>query len=235
MTPGDWAACAEPLLMLRAAWGRATERQLRLWAVACCRRLWDWDQRLFWGWKRLTGAACCLEAVELYADGRLCGEALDEARAGLLPELRVEESDWGSPARAAYHAAGDWRVPYVRECGRVIVHLAVCAARREADLAEQGQSQPDPAEEGRRQADLLRDVLGLWPVRAASFDPAWRTPTVLGLGRSAYQTRNWKALPVLADALEDAGADDAALLDHLRGPGPHTRGCHAVDAVLGLG
>jgi hypothetical protein len=46
-------------------------------------------------------------------------------------------------------------------------------------------------------------------------------------------TRRFEDLPVLADLLEEAGCTDAALLGHLRGPGPHILGCHALDAVLG--
>jgi hypothetical protein len=40
-------------------------------------------------------------------------------------------------------------------------------------------------------------------------------------------------LAVLADMLEEAAARDAVLLGHLRSPGPHVRGCFAVDALLG--
>jgi hypothetical protein len=53
------------------------------------------------------------------------------------------------------------------------------------------------------------------------------------LARSIYDTRDFDRLAVLADALEDAGCTDAELLGHLRGPGPHVRGCWALDKVLG--
>ena len=42
-----------------------------------------------------------------------------------------------------------------------------------------------------------------------------------------------RRLPILADALEDAGCGDVDILAHLRGPGPHVRGCWAVDPLLG--
>jgi hypothetical protein len=53
------------------------------------------------------------------------------------------------------------------------------------------------------------------------------------MGGAIYDERAFDRLPVLADALEDAGCADADLLGHLRGPGPHVRGCWAVDLILG--
>jgi hypothetical protein len=53
------------------------------------------------------------------------------------------------------------------------------------------------------------------------------------MAKAIYDDRQWSDMPVLADALEDAGCTDQAALDHCRGPGPHTRGCHVVDAILG--
>jgi hypothetical protein len=58
---------------------------------------------------------------------------------------------------------------------------------------------------------------------------------VATLARRTYDERDFAALPVLGDALEDAGCADPELLGHLRGPGPHVRGCWAVDLLLGKG
>jgi hypothetical protein len=72
-----------------------------------------------------------------------------------------------------------------------------------------------------------------------AFDPAWRTPAVLAQAQAAYDNRTLPAgtlepdrLAVLADALEEAGCADPDILGHLRGPGPHVRGCFVVDAIL---
>ena len=54
------------------------------------------------------------------------------------------------------------------------------------------------------------------------------------LARETYDDRAFHRLPILADALEDAGCDDEAILGHLRSHGPHVRGCWAVDLCLGL-
>jgi hypothetical protein len=62
---------------------------------------------------------------------------------------------------------------------------------------------------------------------------AWHRGTLTALASAIYDTGDFDRLPLLADAVEDAGCADADLLDHLRGPGPHVRGCWALDLVLG--
>jgi hypothetical protein len=84
------------------------------------------------------------------------------------------------------------------------------------------------------QCILLRDILGN-PFRPVALDPAWRTPAVLHLARAIYDDRAFDQLPVLADALEEAGCASREVLDHCRSPGPHVRGCWVVDLVLGKG
>jgi hypothetical protein len=83
---------------------------------------------------------------------------------------------------------------------------------------------------------LLRDILGN-PFRPVPrVDPrclSWNGGTVPKLAAAIYADRAFDRLPVLADALEDAGCTDAALLGHLRGGGEHVRGCWALDLVLG--
>ncbi len=66
-------------------------------------------------------------------------------------------------------------------------------------------------------------------------DPEWRTSTVLAIAKQVDEVGDFSALPILADALQDAGCTDPRILDHCRGPGPHVRGCWAVDLVLGGG
>ena len=71
------------------------------------------------------------------------------------------------------------------------------------------------------------------PFRPHSVDSGWLTRTVLDLAQAIYDDRAFADLPILADALEDAGCTDRAILDHCRQPGEHVRGCWAVDLVLG--
>lgn len=80
----------------------------------------------------------------------------------------------------------------------------------------------------------LRCVFGN-PFRPVAFAPAWRTDTAVTLARQMYDARDFAAMPILADALQDAGCDSADVLAHCRGDGPHVRGCRVVDLVTARG
>jgi hypothetical protein len=71
------------------------------------------------------------------------------------------------------------------------------------------------------------------PRRGWMFDPAWRTDTAVALAKRMYESRDFGAMPILADALEDAGCDNADILTHARHESEHVRGCWVVDLVLG--
>src|SRR5262249_54741761 len=96
--------------------------------------------------------------------------------------------------------------------------------------------------ERRVQCDLLREVMGD-PFRCVAVAPGWRArggEPVPRLGEAIYEGRSLPGgtldgarRPILADALEDAGCTEAAILEHCRGPGPHVRGCWVVDLILG--
>ena len=88
--------------------------------------------------------------------------------------------------------------------------------------------------ESAAQAHLLRDIVGN-PFRQVRFVPNWRSPVVTTLADLIYAERVFDRMPILADALEEAGCDDPDILAHCRGDGPHVRGCWVVDLVLGRG
>jgi len=89
----------------------------------------------------------------------------------------------------------------------------------------------DPPERDAIKQRLLRDIFGN-PFRPVAFDPAWRTATATSLAEAIYADRAFDRLPILADALEDAGCTSADVLEHCRQPGEHVRGCWVVDLVL---
>jgi hypothetical protein len=91
----------------------------------------------------------------------------------------------------------------------------------------------DGAGELAHQCGIIRDIFGNPFHKRPKFDTRWRTETVLALARQMYESRDFTAMPILADALQDAECDNADILDHCRGPGPHVRGCWVVDLVLG--
>jgi len=84
-----------------------------------------------------------------------------------------------------------------------------------------------------RQVSLALELIGPNPFRPVAFDFQWRTSTVFSLARQMYESRDFSAMPILADALQDAGCDNDAILSHCRGTGPHVRCCWVCDLVLG--
>ena len=82
------------------------------------------------------------------------------------------------------------------------------------------------------EANLLRDIFAN-PFRHVAADPAWLTPTVVSIAAAICENRAFDRLPILADALEEAGRTDADVLLHCRQPGGHVRGCWVVDLMLG--
>jgi hypothetical protein len=87
------------------------------------------------------------------------------------------------------------------------------------------------------QRGLLRDLFGN-PFAPVAFEPAWSAwqgGVVAQLARTIYAERRWDELPVLADALEDAGCRSDAVLGHCRSGGPHARGCWVIDRLAGRG
>lgn len=82
------------------------------------------------------------------------------------------------------------------------------------------------------QRNVLLDLLGN-PYRPIDFESIWRTSHVIAIAKPMLDTGDFSAMPILADALQDAGCDESDVLNHCRGEGPHYRGCWVVDGILG--
>jgi hypothetical protein len=140
-------------------------------------------------------------------------------------------------ARAIFRAAenaADNPVPGSTELEReaaFLVHVASEPAYVISDILRGFDSWGDPLLRSRQIADLIREIAGN-PFRPVAFSPEWRTDTAVSLARQMYEARDFSAMPILADALQDAGCDSADILDHCRRPVPHVRGCWVVDLVL---
>ena len=224
MTEREWLACADPVPMLNYLEGKAGDRKMRLFAVACCGRVWPalTDER----------SRRAVELSEFAADHPVTEDELDtvsaEAEEAFEDTLDTDYYDGKvlAPdvvaAQGATHAAS-----YASNSPAVRVSDAIEVAQAAADAAPGGAALEAPA-----QAALLRDIFGN-PFRPVTFDTAWRTDTVIALARGMYESRDFGAMPILADALQDAGCTSNDILDHCRGPGPHVRGCWVVDLVLG--
>jgi hypothetical protein len=83
------------------------------------------------------------------------------------------------------------------------------------------------------QCDIARDVLG-YPEVTVTFDPEWRTSTAVAIVREMYESRDIGAMPILADALQDAGCDEPEILEHCRADQSHVHGCWVCEAVLSM-
>jgi hypothetical protein len=232
MTEAEWQACTDPGKMLDFLRGKASDRKLRLFGCATCRRVWDHlrdrDRRP-------------VEASERFADDSVSSE---EFRAALRePGSEVEQ--WN--AKDAYM--------YWCPVGALLSEQPERAWERMRPIP----MDPDgpwpqlldvltehrPGDRARYDAihaELLREIVA-HPFRTAAIDPAWLAwngGTAARLAQGAYEERRLPSglldnarLAVLADALEEAGCSDCQILGHLRSGGEHVRGCFVVDALLG--
>jgi hypothetical protein len=226
MTEAQWLACTDPAPMLEFLSGKASERKLRLFACACCRRVWD-----SWQPNDLHPALLTCEA---FADGLVGRRALRIAHTviGGVGSYSAKASVY-SATSAALHAvastAADWTAKHAAEYfALVAVSDYITPANREAFLTARDL-------EYKVQAGLFRDIFGN-TFRPVAIDPAWlrwNHGTVPAVARRVFEDRAFHDLPILADALEDAGCADAAVLAHCRSGGEHVRGCWAVDLILG--
>jgi hypothetical protein len=203
MNEEEWLNFADPHPMLEFLEGKASDRKLRLFAVACSRRVWTLIDSLGRG---------AVEVAEDFADG-LAGP--DELRAARL-------ACQGAGGQAAWYAAAS---------------NAAIAARNAARSAQAGVANNailgSEATELLAQAALVRDIFGLTPFRPQSVDPSCLTPAVIEIAKAIYENRSFDRLPELPDALAEGGCNKEETLRHLRGKGPHVRGCWALDIVLG--
>jgi hypothetical protein len=208
VTEAEWLASEDPGPLLEATWPLPCEgpasRKRRLLGCAYCRRQWE---RLGQAERNAVEAAERL-ADELASRGQFRDAFRDQFGSDTIARAftRLLWSVGDGPDHRLMEAVGWWE----QEWG--------AAGQRAAH------------------AHLVRDAFGN-PFRPApAVDPgwlAWNGGTARKLAEGVYAERAFDRLPVLADALEDAGCCDADLLGHLRGPGPHVRGCWAVDLLLG--
>jgi hypothetical protein len=111
--------------------------------------------------------------------------------------------------------------------------IAIGIALVAAEIIRHACGQKDAENEEVWHCRLLRDIFGPLPFRPVTPDPAWLTPTVVALAQSLYADSSFTDLPILADALEEAGCTGNDILSHCRQPGEHVRGCWVVDLLLG--
>jgi hypothetical protein len=212
--------------MLEAVRG-VSGRKHRLFACACCHRIWHLlaDRR----------SRDAVQVAERAADGAASREELSAAYHAACDAARdVGGPPWDRRNLAGHHAAraaaealshGTQAVWYVSTEATKAVRAATEVGIRDVVGPERAQ-----------QAGLLRDIFGPLPFRKVTLSPSllrWHDCTVVKLAQAIYESRSFGDLPILADALEDAGCDNEAVLTHCREQGGvHVPGCWLLDLLL---
>jgi hypothetical protein len=228
LTEAEWLSCAEAtklLLFVRQHRGMRREtkqRKQRLFSVACCRRIWPLIEN--------EGSRGSIEVVERFADDQATSEELQAAEA-------EASAGW------LKNAADDALFACVQVCYKKNDGLHVSTTTISAVFKEQHRGVKEPREplagrmpgacpsEDLEQCKLLRCIFGN-PFRRVAFSAKWLTTTVRTLAQQMYESRDFSAMPILGDALQDAGCANDDILSHCLGAGPHVRGCWVVDHAL---
>jgi hypothetical protein len=218
MTEEEWRKCDDPAVMLSFL-KKASARKLRLFAVGCCRQIW----RLI----RRPECQRAVETAELYADRRVSSRRLREVEEAARLKATELQFDAQLMMLMGKYAAKDAAFAVAEAAGLPLMPLRAAHFARQAVMAT-----PDRP---KSQGALVRDVFGN-PFRpklsVAPHVLAWGGGVVPKLARAVYDERRFADLPILADALEEAGCADADVLAHCRAGGEHARGCWVVDLLL---
>jgi hypothetical protein len=235
MTEQEWLECTDPQKMLDylhehgATKPKSGQRRFRLFACACCRYVWH----------LLPEAAKeAVSAAEAYADGKINNTQRKAAFAKLQAIYQaVTFADRPDPLEQATTGMAVWAVhaPHLHQIASQTAKQACVVAERELSggrLVPFGEASQNVQ---RYQASMLRDIFGN-PFRPVFIDPAWLTwhdSLIVSMAQKMYESRDFADMPVLADALEEAGCTDQDILGYCRSGGEHVCGCWVVDLVLG--
>ena len=236
MTEAEWLGCTDPAPMLellrRSMPSRKSQdrrlgdcyldsdyylpdlgRKIGLFICACLTRgpsNRDVEERLLF------------QEFERYCDANATWAAVEKTYWALIErqQARIEEEDRKNNSVTSVH----WMLP--------CEYFADPALIRQSAERMVGWNNADGPEAGRRfQCAFLRDIFN--PFYPAPLAPSWLSSTVVTLAEGIYQGRAFDGMPILADALQDAGCDNDDILNHCRGEGPHVRGCWVVDLITG--
>jgi hypothetical protein len=217
MTEAEWLVCDKPEQMLLALQDWASERRFRLFTCACLRRIWH-----------LLAAGAQREAIllaEKYTD-----EERDKERVTSAGRAADEERDKEREMSAGRAA---WETPdyfWSNVCYDLTYGNGWTAASRvENVLAKHPMCSRD--ERRIEHLALIRCIFGN-PFRSAVLNSSWLTSTVRSLARGISTENAFSAVPILADALQDAGCANEDILNHCRSEGLHGRGCWVLDLLL---
>jgi hypothetical protein len=247
MNEAEWLGYIDPELMMIRFGGKASDRKFRLFAVACWHRIWSClsDDR----------SRKAVEVSERYADGQASDQELLNAAVEASEAARMIENVFrkgGSDAMIVNAAVAvsqgiatgkamgigvDYPWGFFRTDDTALP--AALAAAKFAAFAAAGRgkqfTQIKHQSERETQAMLIRCLFSniYSPISLEPVWLSWNDAIIPKLAQAIYNDRVFDRLPILADALEEAGCNDADILNHCRQPGEHVRGCWVVDLILG--
>ena len=220
MRKREWLCCSDPVTMLHEVWGQSNQRRLRLFALVAGQRLWaGLDSSacrlaIESAWQLAEETTAC-ETTAVPFDDALRDEYLEACGAGSWEKaelVNIVGHLFRNPAEAAW---------------KLLTPVRIIAMETPPTLLN--------TSEMNASCRLMRDIFGDRG-RVPPLDSTWLTwndGAIRKLAQVLYDDRAFDRLPLLADALEDAGCSDADILTHCRGGGEHARGCWVVDLLLG--
>jgi hypothetical protein len=214
MTEQEWLYSTNLLKMLEFLRGKTSDRKMRLFGVACCRLIWHQlkDER----------SRNAVEVALRFADEKATRSELAKARDAAPLSYRTYLST-GLPYHDELAAAA------AAECAAEYVN-----AERLVEDAFMYEGMEEGCDGDLVACSFLRDLFGnpFRPVCLAHDWLAWKDQTIPTIAETIYEEGAFDQLPILADALEEAGCTND-MLAHCRSQGPHVRGCWPVDLILG--
>jgi hypothetical protein len=212
-----WDGEHDPEAVLTRLWERrlGSNRQYRLFSVACCRSvaaaLWDEEDLL---------------VLELVERNKSRAE-LDEFQ----KKYHARAMNKGGPAWPLVYLTRTDLLPITQAKG--IARILLAAADPKSVQSPTAHPVLTTEQLRERLLNYLRDIFGLILVPSVRFDAVWKTPNITALAQTIYTDRAFDVMPILADALEEAGCTSDDILTHCRNGGEHVRGCWVVDLILG--
>lgn len=256
LTESNWRKSNDVRIMLVWMRDKASPRKFLLFAAACCRHAWPLlvDERTRTAVEvaeRFADGLATRKELDDSAEGARAAArfALEQANQTMTSARtqghvsRDTSPEWSAAVRLSY-AADTGRFWSLRRYSELADMIAATIRQATGDVATHATFHVEPAQNPERavHADYWRDLIGD-PFGTPSLDPevrTWDSGTVVNLARGIYDERHLpegmldgERMSILADALEEAGCSEDAILDHLRKPGPHVRGCWVVDLILG--
>ncbi|WP_020471238.1 hypothetical protein [Zavarzinella formosa] len=248
MSEQKWLTTSNARAMIRHLNGmkslahKPLSRKWRLYQIACAYAFWD-DLPL--------PSQIAIEIAEAYADGNANNDLLEKANyvsEGINLSFHREEIN-NETSQHTYRLKSSSVADYIRRCEtwnlrRTLESPPYQMVLEECEMYEKvwlafvatwctnSLSNDKAHHHFSFASDLMRDIFGN-PFCSIHFDSRWRTSDVFGLAEGIYDDRAFARMPILADALMDAGCDDERILSHCRQDTPHVRGCWLVDMILG--